>query len=451
MSKTILFIIPSAKGHLHPCFGLARILQKSGYNVLFALPQIFQNYVLKHEFQCVTLDSLPFAGNGEKRSDEIRSEYRVQYIDSLIDRFYEKLLKSRVKEINTIVSKIKPDIILLDSFQSSDFVIIYPLLKQHNIKFAFIQIMLSFRQQKGSLPLSSHSIPNDKTNFGLKWMQYYAREFLKSLKDNILYLGRSNYKIIEREFRIQKVPELYSINKKQVFRIGFNNIPEFITTPQELEFTRNKEDYQIYLGSVIDHQREKTIDPIFSSLFDQLKHKKNVIYCSLGTIYTISNKSKSITRFFLNIVEIAKLLPEYQFVISLNKEYSEKLGCPGENIHFSEHVPQLLILSIAALFITHGGSQSVKESIRSHVPMLVYPMWWDQPGFAARVEYYGLGLRGKLGKDSSKQILEKIKTLTIDKSYRQRVEDFDEIVTKKYTESSILKEFEDTLKNQIIV
>jgi zeaxanthin glucosyltransferase len=447
---TVLFVIPAAKGHLHPSFGLARILQNAGYQILFALPSMFQSYIIQHGFHYVPLEGLPFASNGEKRMDESSLYGRVRYLDSIMDRFYDNLYKIRRKRFEILISEHKPDIILLDSFQSSDFVILYPLLKQNNIRFAFLQIMLSYLQQPGSLPLNCAVIPNSKTNFNLHWKLYYFKRFLNSIGDNIRYLGKSNTRIIEEKFRMNKISNQYSINTNQVFRVGFNNIPEFITTPRELEFTESKSSSQVYLGSIIDSGREIVEDSDFSSFIDKIPLYRNVVYCSLGTIYTISKKNKEIITFFSQLLEVAKILTDFEFVLSLTKEYSLKLGEIPHNVHFFEQVPQLKVLSRADIFITHGGSQSVKESIRNHVPMLVYPIWWDQPGFAARVEYFGLGLTGKLGKDSSQQIRDKIKVLTNDNSYRQNVIDLDEIIVNKYTEHSILKDFENTLKNQVI-
>lgn len=451
MSQTILFIIPAAKGHLHASFGLARILQKSGHNILFALPLIFQKYVIQQGFECVLIDSLPFAGNGEKRTDQFRGEYRVRYLDSLIDRFYNRLYKLRTKEIEIILGQVKPDIILLDSFQSSDFVILYPLLKQYKIKFAFIQTMLSLRQQPMSLPLNSNIVPNMRTNFNKIWNNYYIFEFIKSIKENILYLGRSNTRIIESAFIKQQISKVYSINKRQVFRVGFNNIPEFISSPQELEFTNTKEHYQIYLGSIIDYQRENLLNAEFNLFLNQLSDDQKIIYCSLGTVYSISNKYRRIILHFSAIIDVARILSNHLFVISISKEYSQNLVNVPKNVHFFEDVPQLLILSKASVFITHGGCNSIKESIKYHVPMLVYPISWDQPGLAARVEYYGFGLTGKLGSDSPKKILEKIKILTKDKTFRQRIMDFDSRIECTYTEDSILEKFEDTFINQVII
>jgi UDP:flavonoid glycosyltransferase YjiC (YdhE family) len=52
----------------------------------------------------------------------------------------------------------------------------------------------------------------------------------------------------------------------------------------------------------------------------------------------------------------------------------------------SYEVPQIRVLERARLFITHGGHNSVMESLVSGVPMLVVPLALDQPVQAYFVE-----------------------------------------------------------------
>jgi len=54
--------------------------------------------------------------------------------------------------------------------------------------------------------------------------------------------------------------------------------------------------------------------------------------------------------------------------------------------------PQLEILKVADAFITHGGANSMMESIHSRVPMLVLPWFSDQYDNAKMVTKQGVGL-----------------------------------------------------------
>jgi MGT family glycosyltransferase len=50
------------------------------------------------------------------------------------------------------------------------------------------------------------------------------------------------------------------------------------------------------------------------------------------------------------------------------------------------------VLERAALFVTHGGMNSVNEAMRAGVPTLVVPQGADQPLVARRVVELGAGL-----------------------------------------------------------
>jgi len=71
--------------------------------------------------------------------------------------------------------------------------------------------------------------------------------------------------------------------------------------------------------------------------------------------------------------------------------------------------------------ITHGGPNSVKECIYFGVPMIVFPLWFDQPGNVARVTYHGLGLKGDFKKISQKELQGLIEEVTSNPKYRERI------------------------------
>ncbi|AUS79195.1 glycosyltransferase [Actinoalloteichus sp. AHMU CJ021] len=61
------------------------------------------------------------------------------------------------------------------------------------------------------------------------------------------------------------------------------------------------------------------------------------------------------------------------------------------NVHVVTGIAQPLLLQCADLFVTHGGYNSIRESLRAGVPMAVVPQFGDQPVNADRVAELGLG------------------------------------------------------------
>ncbi len=112
---------------------------------------------------------------------------------------------------------------------------------------------------------------------------------------------------------------------------------------------------------------------------------KPIIYISLGTLVNLTPSfyKKCIKAFQGEDVTV---------IMSLGSVVSrESLGNIPDNFMVFPSVPQLEVLRHAALFITHGGMNSVNEALYYGVPLLVVPFFFDQPAIAARVEELHLG------------------------------------------------------------
>ncbi|MFF4469658.1 macrolide family glycosyltransferase [Streptomyces sp. NPDC001599] len=122
-------------------------------------------------------------------------------------------------------------------------------------------------------------------------------------------------------------------------------------------------------------------DPSFPS--DRLRDP--VLYASLGTVF---NAEPLLLRTFA-----AALSPlAGTVVVSTGKTDPAALGELPGNVLVRRSVPQLQVLDRAALFITHGGMNSVNEALFAGVPLLVVPQGADQPMVARRVVDLGAGL-----------------------------------------------------------
>ena len=110
-----------------------------------------------------------------------------------------------------------------------------------------------------------------------------------------------------------------------------------------------------------------------------------VLYASLGTIF---NADPQLLRTFANA--LAPL--GGTVVVSTGQTDPALLGPLPANVLASRFVPQLEVLARAALFVTHGGMNSVNEAMYAGVPMLVIPQGAEQPMVARRVVESGAGL-----------------------------------------------------------
>ncbi|MFD7441632.1 macrolide family glycosyltransferase [Streptomyces sp. NPDC059909] len=125
----------------------------------------------------------------------------------------------------------------------------------------------------------------------------------------------------------------------------------------------------------------RPVDPSFP--VDRLQDP--VLYASLGTVF---NAAPQLLRSFATA--LAPL--GGTVIVSTGQTDPAALGPLPANVLARRFVPQPEVLARAALFVTHGGVNSVNEAMYAGVPMLVVPQGADQPMVARRVVELGAGL-----------------------------------------------------------
>lgn len=119
--------------------------------------------------------------------------------------------------------------------------------------------------------------------------------------------------------------------------------------------------------------------------FDGVRLEDPVLYASLGTVF---DAGPGLLRTFATA--LAPL--GGSVIVSTGHGDPADLGPLPANVLARRSVPQLEVLDRAALFVTHGGMNSVNEALRAGVPMLIVPQGADQPLVAKRVAELGAGL-----------------------------------------------------------
>lgn len=112
-----------------------------------------------------------------------------------------------------------------------------------------------------------------------------------------------------------------------------------------------------------------------------------LIYISLGTVYSLNQ-----TTFYQQCFAAFADYPA-QFVLSVGTQTDPaSLGEIPNNFIVRQTVPQLEILQQANLFISHGGMNSVNESLYYGVPLIVIPQQMEQLINGRQVERLGAGI-----------------------------------------------------------
>jgi UDP:flavonoid glycosyltransferase YjiC (YdhE family) len=126
-----------------------------------------------------------------------------------------------------------------------------------------------------------------------------------------------------------------------------------------------------------------------------IPQNKKIIYVAWGSFigHTESEKQKSIYQIYRWLIQEFAEHEEYVFIIPNVKNKNENFPIIPSNFYMYEHMlPQIQILEQASLFITHGGINSVNESIITEVPTIVIPFVHDQVRSAENISNLHLGI-----------------------------------------------------------
>ncbi|CAG9799735.1 unnamed protein product [Chironomus riparius] len=158
-----------------------------------------------------------------------------------------------------------------------------------------------------------------------------------------------------------------------------------------------------------------------------LKHfldnsEHGVIYMSFGSNVQSTDLSSEIKGMFLNTFKRLK----YDFIWKFeNDDLPEK----PENVMIQKWLPQadLLAHPNIKLFITHGGQQSMEETIDRAVPTIVIPFIGDQPANAKRMEQKEIGKHLELKSLTSEKLKSTILEMLKPK-YKEKIQKLRELV-----------------------
>lgn len=213
---------------------------------------------------------------------------------------------------------------------------------------------------------------------GIQTDLFFIDSALGYMAGNIVEILRHRFMRLSVTFT-----ELYEVLPRPS---AFKRLPEIVLCPKEFDIPDAPAvaHQRWYVEPSIFENREENWSPLYS-----LDKKKRLAYCTFGTQSSAYKRSRAIME---EIARAFSRLPDYQLIIAVGGHLdSAQFEKWGSNIFAFRSVPQLEVLKLSSIAITHGGLGTVKEAIMAAVPMLVFPFDYDQPMNAKRVEHHCLG------------------------------------------------------------
>ena len=431
--RTIGFFMLSEPGHLNPSFTIAKRLQRRGYRVCFFGQSDYADHISAQGLEFIPIFDSPAAEGTEERQET--KTQRKSFFPRLAGRmegtrtFLRDLMSGQIEEL---FNRTQLDLLIVDSLLP------FVALIAYKLKTPVVMLSVTLPRNKDSYipPLSSTLIPGAtrfaKFRTNLSW---YSLFLVREISSRLTQLS------LQREVRNFAIECRYPLKDidTQTFFIPTLNLPELILCPEEFDFPRKEKANRHYIEAGIDQDRKE--DPFPA---DRINDNRPLIFCTLGSQ---SHQYKVSTHFFQTVIEALSRRPDWQLLLAIGEGFDVKDFQPAApNITVVNWAPHATTLKRSSIMINHGGLGTVKECIYHGVPMIVFPISKDHPGNAARVQYHGLGVMGRIREVSAEQIHRLIDRLAQEPVFKSRSQAMSEVFKKAEASNKGVKIIETILR-----
>lgn len=399
---TILFGMLPHYGHYNATFKLAQDLLARGHHVVYiGIDETMRAQVERQGFLYRHLPLLPEDGN---TAGGLRAG--IGRIRALRDALADS------DRLCALVAPLGGDLLLLDVGMATFAVALAPL----GAPIMLCNSFMAHDKAPNVPPLTSDLTPGRGVVGRLKVEWAWLRERMRGA----LYLpllgplGLTDRQIVRHVAARSGSPLGKRPRTARTFGLGLD-LPEIVLCPAALDFPRPPAPHLHFAGPGVMEDRE---EPAFD--FGPGGSERPLVYCARGTQGVGFAGHRAMLHAVLDAVDG---LPDVDLLMAVGPHIDpESFGPLPRRIRLARHVPQIAALRRAAVFITHGGMNSIKESILCGVPMLVMPSpQFDLPGNAARVVWHGLGLSISSRRINAGGVRDGLIRLVGDGGFRDRV------------------------------
>ncbi|VDD88209.1 unnamed protein product [Enterobius vermicularis] len=199
----------------------------------------------------------------------------------------------------------------------------------------------------------------------------------------------------------------------------------FVNIDEYFDFPRPVTEKIVYVGGIAV-SKPKLLDDKFEKIMNSAL--PNVVLISFGTVAKSSDMGPETKEAFV------AMFKEFSNITFIWKyEENDHYAADLPNVIKIPWVPQNDLLNHRNLraFISHGGLNSLTESIYAGIPVLCVPLFGDQMRNARIAEKRGIGIT--LDKDhlNSKTLIEAMKSILYDDRYAKASHQLAQIIAKK--------------------
>jgi len=370
MSKTIIFFPEGAYGPTNNCVGIGDVLRRRGHRVVFVIEESFAGTLAAKGFEerLMRLGPPPAVPEepGQFWKDFIRETapvFRTPTIEQLstfVAPTFEALLDGARyvdERLAEIIAEVQPDVIVEDN------VLAFPAIPASGCPWVRVVSCNPAEIKDPNIPPPFSGYPVADRSGWAAYAEAYERAHAG------LHASFSAF-CVER---------------------GAPPLPA-------REFIHDSPWLNLYLyPDMVDYARERPLGPTWHNLQTSVRTTDEpwevpaelggdgaLIYLSLGSLGS-------------GDVELMQRLIDamgdsgHRVIVSKGPQHDQLTL--RDNMAGAEFLPQTSVLPHVDLVITHGGNNTVTESLFFGKPMVLLPLFWDQYDNAQRIHETGYGIR----------------------------------------------------------
>jgi MGT family glycosyltransferase len=370
-SLTIVFMPESAYGPTNNCVGIGKVLERRGHRIVFAAEASWDGRLEPLGFEEDLVDLAP-PPEGARDAGQFWTDFitdtapelrkpTIEQLDTFIRPVWESLIEGAKycePQLRDILARSQPDVIVEDNVSG------FPALLTHGAPWVRIMSCNPLERKDPDLPpaFSGYAV-DDRTG----WEEF-----------------RAEYDRTHRE--------LWSGFNEWMLEQGAPALPD-------LEFIHESEHLNLSVyPDAADYLRTRPLGPTWHRLESSVRDTEQswsvpewlrdgegaLVYLSLGSL---GSADVELMRRLVDVLSRTR----HRYIVSKGPR-ADEFDLP-DNMWGEARVPQTSIIPEVDLVITHGGNNTVTESLHFGKPMVVLPLFWDQYDNAQRMHELGYGVR----------------------------------------------------------
>lgn len=370
-SGTVVFFPESAYGPTNNCIGIADVMRRLGWRVVFIAEESFEGTFVEKGFEerLMRLGPKPEQEEdpGQFWKDFIREtapvfrQPTIEQLEGFIGPTFEALIEGARfvdERLAEIIGEVRPDVIVEDN------VVSFPALPASGVPWVRIVSCNPAEVKDPDVPPVFSGYPAADRSGWDRFREEYAR-VIRPLHESFSAF------CVDRG--APELPPLELVHDSPDLNLWLY--------PREVDYPRAEP----LAGTW--HNLESCVratDAEWELPTGLAEREGPLVYLSLGSLG--SGDVELMRKLIAELTDTP-----YRVIVSMGPQHAELELAP--NMCGAEFLPQASILPGVDLIVTHGGNNTITEGLHFGKPMVVLPLFWDQYDNAQRIDETGFGRR----------------------------------------------------------